>query len=83
MNSTLHVECDVSSMSRRRVITHHKRRKFTFDRLLHIIFFITDTERVRFVLVNGEASRVKPFKKNVEKKFWRKNSVKKCGKKIL
>ena len=59
----------------------HTRLKFNFDRLL-IIFFITEIHRVRFVSVNGEASRVKPsnkkFRKKVEKKFWKKN----VGKKI-
>ena len=36
--------------------THHTRRKFNFDRLLYIIFFMTQIHRVRFASVNGEAS---------------------------
>ena len=51
-------------------LTHHTRRKSNFDRLLYIIFFITQIHRVRFVSVNGEASRVKPSKKKIlEQKF--------------
>ena len=38
-------------------LTHHTRRKFNFDRLLYIIFFMTQIHGVRFVSVNGEASR--------------------------
>ena len=38
-------------------LTHHTRREFDFDRLLYIIFFIKQIHRVRFVSVNGEASR--------------------------
>ena len=53
-NWTFHVECDVSSMKRRRV-PYHTRLKSSFDRLLYIIFFITQIHRVRFVSVNGEA----------------------------
>ena len=41
---------------------------------LYIIFFITQIHRVRFVSVNGKASRIKPSKN----KFW-----KEVGKKIL
>ena len=40
-------------------------------RLPYITFFITQIHRVRFVPVNGVASRVKPSKKNFEKS-WRK-----------
>ena len=60
----------------------HTRLKSNFDRLL-IIFFITQIHRVRFVSVNGEASRVKASKKKfwkkVGKKIWEKN----LGKQIL
>ena len=65
-------------------LTYHTRRKSNFDRLLYIIFFITQKHRVRFVSVNGEASRVKPSKKkkkidkklekNFEKKILKKKS---------
>ena len=52
---------------------------------LYIIFFITQINRVRFVSVNGIASRVKPAKnkfwKQVRKKFWEKNFEKKILKK--
>ena len=58
-NWTLRVECDVSSMNRRR-IPYHTRLKSNFNRLLQIIFFITQIHRLRFVSVNGEASREKP-----------------------
>ena len=73
-------------MNRRRVF-YHTRLKSNFDRLLYIIFFITQIHRVRFVSVNGEASRVKPSKKKL-KKSWKKNFEKKIkktnfGKKIL
>ena len=48
---------------------------------LYIIFFITQIHRVRFVSVNGRASRVKPsknkFGKEVRKKFSDKNFEKK------
>ena len=37
-------------------LTHYTRRKFNFDRLLHIIFFMTQIHQVRFLSVNGEAS---------------------------
>ena len=37
--------------------THHTRRKFNFDRLLYIVFFMTQIHRVRFISVNREASR--------------------------
>ena len=66
------VECDVSNMNRRRV-PYHTRLKSNFDRLLSIIFFITQIHRVRFVTVNGEASRVKPSKKKILNKSWKKN----------
>ena len=74
-NWTFHVECDVSSINRRRV-PYHTRLKSNFDRLLYIIFFITPIHNVRFFSVNGEASRVKTSKKKfwekVGKKFWKK-----------
>ena len=38
-------------------LTHHTRQKFNFDRLLYIIFFMTQIHRVRFVSVNEEVSR--------------------------
>ena len=59
---------------------------------LYIIFFITQIHRVRFVSVNGRASRVKPSKnkfwkwvrkKFVEKKFGKKNVEKKCWINVL
>ena len=55
--------------------------KSNFDRLL-IIFFIRQIHRVRFVFVNGEASRVKPSKKKKISR-WKKNFEKKIlGKKF-
>ena len=81
-NWTFYIECDVSSMNRIRV-PYHTRLKSNFDRLLYIIFFITQTHTVRFVSVNGEALRVKlsiNFDKQIlEKKFWETS----FGKKIL
>ena len=60
---------------------YETRLKSNFDRLL-IIFFITQIHRVRFVSLNGEASRVKPSKKNFEKKILEKKLEKKVlGKK--
>ena len=63
-----------------RIKKSYSRLKSNFDRLL-LIFFITQIHRVRFVSVNGEASRVKPSKKNLktkmEKKCWKKNFEKK------
>ena len=59
----------------------HTRLKSIFNRLL-IIFFITQIHRVRFVSVNGEASRVKPAKK-ILKKVGNKNFEKRFKKKIL
>ena len=58
----------------------HTRLKFNFYRLL-IIFLITQIHRVRFVSVNGEASRVKRSKKKFSKKLGKKILRKKCGKK--
>ena len=52
------------------------RLKSTFDRSLYIIFFITQIHTVRFVSVNGEASRVKPSKKSFGRKL-EKNILKK------
>ena len=83
----MHVECDVSSMNRRRV-PYHTRLKSNPNRLLYIIFFITQIHRVRFVSVNGEASRVKPSKNKFKKKFVKKILSKKFwgkkyGKKML
>ena len=77
-NWTFHVECDVSSMNRRGV-PYHTRLKSNFDRLLYIIFFITEIHRVRFVSVNEETTRVKPSSKKISKKSWKKN----FGKKML
>ena len=62
--------------------THHTRRKSNFDRLLYIIFVITQIHRVRFVSVKGEATRVKPSKKKKKlkeswKKVFRKENCKK------
>ena len=77
-NWTFHVECDVSSINRRSV-PYHTRLKSNFDRLLYIIFFITQIHTVCFVSMNGKAKRVKPSKKKLSKKglpkkFW-KNKV--------
>ena len=71
-------------MNRRRV-PYHTRLKSNFDRLLYIVFFITQVHRVRFVSVNKEASRVRPSKKKilVEKNFGKKMLRKKNSKKIL
>ena len=66
---TFHVECDVSSINRRRVL-YHTRLKSNFDRLLYMIFFITQIHTVFLVSINVNASRVNAFKK---KKFWEKN----------
>ena len=74
---TFHVECVVSSINRRRV-PYHTRLKSNFDRLLYIIFFITQIHTVCLVSIDGEASRVRPTKK----KFWKKVR-KKCLEKIL
>ena len=68
-------------------VSYHTRLKSNFDRLLYIIFFITQIHRVRFDSVNGRASRVKPSKnkfwKKVGKKFWKKMLEKKIWKKML
>ena len=61
------MKCDVSSINRRRV-PYHTRLKSNFDRLLYIIFFITQIHTVCLVSINEEASS-KAFKK---KKFWKK-----------
>ena len=45
-------------------LTHHTRRKFSFDRLLYIIFFMTHIHRVRFVSVNRKALRGIDFFQN-------------------
>ena len=70
----------MSSMNRKRV-PYHTRLKSNFDRLLYIIFFITQIHAVRFVSVKGETSRVKPsktrFEKKLEKNFWKKKIEKK------
>ena len=68
---TFYVECDVSSINRRRV-PYHTRLKSNFDRLLYIIFFITQIHTVCLVSINGEASRVRPSKKKILKKSWKK-----------
>ena len=82
---TFHVECDVSSINRRRV-PYYTRLKANFDRLLCIIFFITQMHAVCLVVINGKASRVRPSKKKkiwkqLEKNFWKKNFEKKVKKK--
>ena len=89
---TFHLECDVSSINRRRV-PYHTRLKFNFDRLLYIIFFITQIHTVCVVSINLEALRVRPSKKKIwnkifETKIWNKNFEKinlkkKFEKKIL
>ena len=84
---TFYVECDVSSINRRRV-PYHTRLKFNLDRLLCTIFFITQIHTVCLVSINGEASRVRPKKKNFgkkikKKKIWNKNFGKKIEKQIL
>ena len=61
-------------------LTHHTRRKYNFDRLLCIVFFIT---QIRFISVNEEASRVKFGKKFWKKKFWKQILEKKFWEKIL
>ena len=72
---TFHVECDVSSINRRRWVPYHMRLKSNFDRLLYIIFFIKQIHTVCLVSISGEASRVRPKKK--------KKLGKNFGKKIL
>ena len=80
---TFHVECDVSSVNRRRV-PNHTRLKSNFDRLLYIIFFITQIHTVCLVSINGEASRIMPQpKKILGKKFEKKILKIKCWKKVL
>ena len=79
---TFHVEYDVSSINRRRV-PYHTRLKSNFDRLLYIIFFITQIHTVRLVSINGEASRVRPSNKKIfGKKILGKNFKKKFEKKF-
>ena len=60
----------------------HTRLKFNVDHLL-IIFFVIQIYRVRFVSVNGEASKVKPSKKNFLKKLEKKILEQNFEKKIL
>ena len=60
-------------------VHYHTRLKSNFERLLSIIIFITQIHRVRFVSVNGKASRVKPSKE----KFLKKVKKKILGKKIF
>ena len=85
-STAFHIECNVSSINRRRV-PYHTRLKSNFDRLLYIIFFITQIHTVCLVSINGEASRVRPskknFEKNLEKNFETKILLKKFEKKIL
>ena len=56
---------------------------------LYIIFFVTQIHRIRFVFVNGRASRIKPSKKKIMKKSFEKKNFgknileKKCWKKVL
>ena len=80
-NWTFHVKCDVSSMSRGKVpyASHETKVQFRSLAVYHI-FHNTDTWRVRFVSVNGEASRVKL---SIKKKFkcWKNNFEKKNLKK--
>ena len=73
-----HVECDVSSINRRRV-PYHTRLKSNFDRLPYIIFFITQIHTVCLVSINGEASKIRPSKN----KFWEKKLKKNFETKIL
>ena len=80
-NWTFHVECDMSSMSWRRVPYTSHETKVQFRRLLYIIFFITQIHKVRFVSVNGEASRVNLSKKILEQNFRKKMLEKKCWEK--
>ena len=79
---TFHVECDVSSINRRR-IPYYTRLKSNFDRLLYIIFFITQIHTVCLVSINGEASRVRPSKKKIWKIVGKKILEKHFEKKIL
>ena len=79
-NYTFHVESDVSSISRRRVLYTSHETKVQFRPLAaYHIFHNTDTWKVRCVTVNGEASRVRPL----EEKNRNKNKFKKFGKKCL
>ena len=82
-STAFHVECDVSSINQRRV-PYHTRLKSYFDRLLYIIFFITQIHTICLVSINGRASRVRPSKKkNFEKKLEKNFLKKKFEKKIL
>ena len=74
---TFHVECDVSSINRRRV-PYHTRLKCIFDHLLYIIFFIT---QIHTVSINEEVSIVRPSEKKILKKSWKTIFGKKIWKK--
>ena len=82
-NWNFHVECDVSSINRRfiRERPYQTRLKPNFDRLLYIIFFITQIHTVCLVSINGEASRVRLqinfFFLKLEKKILKKKLKKK------
>ena len=57
-NLTFHVECDVSSTSRRRLLytSHETKVKFRTFATFHI-FHNTDTSRIPFVSVNGDLKK--------------------------
>ena len=90
-NWTFHVECDVSSMNQKRV-PYHTKLKSNFNRLLYIIFFITQDTYSPFRLckrggIESKALKNKFWKevgkKFLEKIFWEKHFDKKSWKKIL
>ena len=80
-----HFECDVSSINRRRV-PYHTRLKSNFDRLLYIMFFITQMHSLFSLYKRGgiesKAFKKKIFEKKLEKNFWKKNFEKKIKKKL-
>ena len=63
-------------------LPYHTRLKSNFNRLLYIIFFITQIHTVCLVSISGEASIVRPSKKKFcEKKLKKKNLKKNFEKK--
>ena len=60
-------------------LPYHTRLKSNFNRLLYIIFFITQIHTVCLVSISGEASIVRPSKKKIwekkieKKKCWKMN----------
>ena len=53
--------------------THHTRRKSNLDRLLHIIFFITQIFKVLCLCKRGDIEAKALEKKNLYKNFEKKN----------